>query len=323
MRTDKLCLNTKQRTMPNKSIIVIGSCNMDLVASAPRIPEIGETLTGCDFFMIPGGKGANQAVSAAKLGADVVFVAKLGRDIYGSKLLENLNSEGVNTAYVEQIEGVSSGVALISIDESGRNSIIVVPGANHSLSVEDVIKAENKIASSAVVVCQLEIKMDVVLQAAKSAKKYGIPFILDPAPAVPLSDELLKMADVIKPNELEAAALTGVRVRDKNSAAEAADVLLGRGPNTVIITLGEKGVLLAEADGKEFIESRKVNAVDSTAAGDAFTGALAYAVSEALSMREAAVFAKDVAALSVTKVGAQSSMPNLQEVNNLTRESVE
>lgn len=309
--------------MPNKSIVVIGSCNMDLVAAAPRIPEIGETLTGSRFFMSPGGKGANQAVAAAKLGADVAFVAKLGRDIFGSKLLENLNSEGVNTAYVEQIEGCSSGVALISIDESGRNSIIVVPGANHLLSVEDVIKAENKIASSAVVVCQLEIKMDVVLQAAKSAKNYGVPFILDPAPAVSLSDELLKMVDVIKPNELEAAALTGVRVRDKNSAAEAADVLLGKGPNTVIITLGEKGVLLAEADGKVFIESRKVNAVDSTAAGDAFTGALAYAMSGSLSMREAAVFAKEVAALSVTRVGAQSSMPNLQEVNNLTRESVE
>jgi ribokinase len=304
--------------MSAKHIVVVGSSNMDLVAKAPRIPVAGETLTGTDFFMLPGGKGANQAVAAAKLGADVVFVAKLGKDVFASKSLENFKSVNINTKHIEQLDGVPSGIAIIAVDDKGENIIIVVPGANGKLMPADVNKAESDIASAAVVVCQLEVPIETVEQAAKLANKNGVPFILDPAPARQLSDELLSMVDIIKPNETEAEILTGVKVTDEASAGKAADVLLAKGIETVIITLGEKGLMLATKDAKEMMATNKVKAVDSTAAGDAFTGSLAYGLANGQSLKDAAVYANTVAAISVTRLGAQSSMPTKEEVDAFT-----
>ena len=305
--------------MANKSIVVIGSSNMDLVAKAPKIPVVGETLTGTDFFMAAGGKGANQAVAAAKLGAEVIFVAKLGKDIYATKSLENFKDVGIKTQYVKQIDSTPSGIAIIAIDDNGKNIIIVVPGANGELSPADVDDANGDIATAAVVVAQLEVPMETVMQAAKVAKVHQVPFILDPAPARQLSDELLSMVDIIKPNETEAETLTGIQVTDERSAGKAADVLLSKGVKTVIITLGEKGFLLANKEGKELIANYKVKAVDSTAAGDAFTGGMAYGIALGRSVKDAALYANAVAAISVTCLGAQPSMPTRDEVDNFIK----
>lgn len=301
--------------MAAKHIVVVGSSNMDLVAKAPRIPVTGETLTGTDFFMVPGGKGANQAVAAAKLGAEVIFVAKLGKDVFASKSLENFKSVNINTKHIEQIDGVPSGIAIIAIDDNGKNIIIVVPGANSKLTPADVDKAESDIANAAVVVAQVEVPIETVEQAANLANKNNVPFILDPAPARPLSDELLSMIDIIKPNETEAEIITGIKVTDETSAAGAADVLLAKGVKTVIITLGEKGLMLATKNSKEMIPGNRVEAVDSTAAGDAFTGSLAYGLANGNSIKDAAIYASVVAAISVTRYGAQPSMPTKKEVD--------
>lgn len=289
---------------------------MDLVAKAPKIPVTGETLKGTDFFMIPGGKGANQAVTAAKLGGDVIFIAKLGKDIFALKSIENFKSVNINTRYIEQVEGVSSGVAIIAIDENGRNIIIAVPGANSKLTPADIDKSESDIASAGIVVCQLEVPLETIEYSAKIANKHNVPFILDPAPAQQLSDEFLSMVDVIKPNETEAMTLTGIKVIDGQTAGEAADILLSKGVKNVIITLGEKGFIIANSSGKELIPHIAVKAVDSTAAGDVFTGSLAYGLANNISLKAAAEYANAVAALSVTKLGAQSSIPTKDDVND-------
>ena len=301
--------------MASKQIVVVGSSNMDLVAKAPRIPVVGETLTGSDFFMVPGGKGANQAVAAAKLGGEVVFIAKLGKDVFAEASLENFKSVGINSKHIEQLDGVPSGIAIIAIDDNGKNIIIVVPGANGKLMPADVDNAGSDIANAAAVVCQLEVPIETVEQAAKLAKKNNVPFILDPAPARELSDELLSMVDIIKPNETEAQILTGIKVTDETSAGQAADALLAKGVKTAIITLGEKGLMIATGESKEMIPNNKVEAVDSTAAGDAFTGSLAYGLAEGKSLKDAALYANAVAAISVTRYGAQPSMPTKAEVD--------
>jgi len=301
--------------MASKSIVVIGSSNIDLVAKSHKIPVVGETLTGTDFFMTPGGKGANQAVAAAKLGANVIFVARLGKDVFAEKSLENFKSVGINPKHIAQLEGVPSGVAIIAIDDNGKNIIIVVPGANGKVLAADVDKAADDIASAGVVVCQLEIPIETVEKAAETAVKNKVPFILDPAPARSLSDKLLSMVDVIKPNETEAQTITGIKVVDVESASKAADWLLAKGVKNVIITLGDKGALIANKNGKETIERINVKAIDSTAAGDAFTGALAYGLAKGDTLKDAAIFANAVAAISVTRFGAQASMPTKQEVD--------
>lgn len=305
-----------------KTVVVVGSSNMDLVARAPRIPVIGETLTGTDFFMVPGGKGANQAVAAARLGAEVVFIAKLGNDIFASKSLDNFKSVNINTKYIEQLDGVPSGIAVIAVDDQGHNIIIVVPGANARLMPEDVNRAESDIASAGVVVAQLEIPVETVERAAEIAQKHKVPFILDPAPARPLSDELLGMVGILKPNEIEAETITGIRVVDAASAAAAANALLAKGVKTVITTLGEKGFVIADRNGMDFVAGNRVRAADSTAAGDAFTGALAFGLANGQSVKDAAVYANAVAAVSVTKLGAQSSMPTKEQVDAFIKNSM-
>jgi ribokinase len=293
---------------------------MDLVLKAARIPAVGETILGRDFLMTPGGKGANQAVAAAKLGAEVYFVAKLGDDIFSEQSLANFAKEAVNTEYVTRSSDAPSGVALITVDNAGDNMIVVAPGANQLLSEDDVRAAESVISSAGAVVAQLEVPLDTVEFAARMASSAGVPFILDPAPAQRLSSEFLHMVDVLTPNETEAQILTGLEVTDAESARAAAKDLLHRGAGTVILTMGSKGFLLATGDEVEFAAALKVDAVDATAAGDAFAGALAAGLARGKTLVEAAMFANHVGALSVTRMGAQSSMPSLEEVESFVKE---
>jgi ribokinase len=287
---------------------------MDLVVTSARIPSVGETILGEDFIMTPGGKGANQAIAAAKLGADVYFVAKLGRDVFAEQSLNNFRAEGVKTEYVIQTAEAPSGVALIAVDHSGDNVIVVAPGANRTLSPQDVEEARAVIVSSGAVVAQLEVPLETVESAARLANDAGVPFILDPAPAQRLSPELLRMVDVLKPNETEAAILTGIEVTSESAAGRAARELLECGVKAVIITMGAKGLFLATDDNTEFIPAVKVDVVDTTAAGDAFTGALSVGLAQGKALTDAALFANYVAALAVTKMGAQSSMPSRGQV---------
>ncbi|MHC4539457.1 MAG: ribokinase [Planctomycetota bacterium] len=300
-------------------IVVVGSSNMDLVVTSARIPAVGETILGEDFIVTPGGKGANQAVAAAKLGADVYFVAKLGRDVFAEQSLNNFRKEGVGTEYVLQTEEAPSGVALIMVDRSGDNVIVVAPGANRRLSPQDVEKARPVIVSSGAVVAQLEVPLETVESAARLANSAGVPFILDPAPAQKLSPELLRMVDVLTPNETEAAILTGTEVTSEDTAGAAARELSECGVKAVIVTMGAKGLLAATGERAEFVPAVKVDAVDTTAAGDAFTGALAAGLAQGKALSDAALFANYAAALSVTKMGAQSSMPTRQDVERFMK----
>ncbi|MBN1805709.1 MAG: ribokinase [Sedimentisphaerales bacterium] len=292
---------------------------MDLVVKSPRIPAIGETILGGDFIMTPGGKGANQAVAAAKLGAEVYFIARLGDDIFARQSLDNFIKENVNTKYITRTKEVPSGVALITVDDAGNNLIVVAPGANQKLSPDDIKKAESDIASSVALVAQLEIPLDTVEYAARLANSSGALFILDPAPAQKLSPDLLKMIDILTPNETEAQILTDIEVTDEESACTAAKKLLESGIRSVILTLGSKGFLLADNDKMEFVPAVKVNAVDTTAAGDAFTASLAVGLAKGKTLYDSAVYANYVAALSVTKIGAQSSMPSSEVVESFIK----
>ncbi|HQG47611.1 MAG TPA: ribokinase [Sedimentisphaerales bacterium] len=298
----------------SRPIVVVGSSNMDLVVKAARIPAPGETILGGEFLMVAGGKGANQAVAAAKLGAKVFFVARLGNDLFGRKSLDNFRLEGLDTTYVSLTSDAPSGVALIAVDHAGNNAIVVAPGANARLSPDDVRRAEDRIRSAGAVVAQLEVPMATVQCVAEIAHDAGVPFLLNPAPAQWLSPSLLKAVSVLTPNESEARTLTGVEVVDANSARKAAEMLLSTGVKSVIVTLGSKGFLLAEGNSTELVPAMEVRAVDTTAAGDAFTGSLAVGLAQGQSLREAALFANHVAAFSVTRLGAQPSMPTRSEL---------
>jgi len=289
---------------------------MDLVVKSARIPAVGETILGGDFVMTPGGKGANQAAAAAKLTARVHLIAKLGEDVFAEQSLNSFKKAGINTEFVLQTGQAPSGVALIMVDDDGNNVIVVAPGANQKLSPEDVKKAESTIASSDVLVAQLEVPLETVEFAVRLARNSGVPVVLDPAPARRLGTELLAMVDVLTPNETEAGILTGIEVTDEDSARAAAGKLLQCGVKAVVLTMGAKGFLLADGGGTQFVLAVKVDAVDATAAGDAFTGSLAVGLAQGQTLFDAALFANYVAALSVTKMGAQSSMPSRQAVES-------
>jgi ribokinase len=293
---------------------------MDLVVKCPRIPAVGETILGEEFIMTPGGKGANQAVAAAKLGAEVYLVARLGQDVFAQQSLSNFEKEGVRTEYIVRTAEAPSGVALITVDQAGENVIVVAPGANQKLSPQDVQEARATIVSSGALVAQLEVPLETVEFAARLAHESGVPFILNPAPAQKLDAELLGMVDVLTPNETEAGTLTGAEVTDEDSARAAACELLERGVKSVVLTMGAKGFLLARDEKAEFVPAIKVDAVDATAAGDAFTGALAVGLAKGERLFDAAAFANYVAALSVTKMGAQSSMPSRDAVERFIRQ---
>jgi len=297
-----------------KRIAVIGSTNTDMVVKADRLPRPGETIIGGTFLMNAGGKGANQAVAAARLRAKVTFVCKTGNDIFGQQSKQLFADEGIDTSYVFTDEEHPSGVALISVDAQGENCIVVASGANANLLPADVEKAAEAIEQADYVLMQLEIPMETITYVANVACSKGKTVILNPAPAQPLSDDLLKNVHILTPNETEASMISGISVTDATSAIAAARKICEMGVQTVIITLGAKGALLYTNDYQAEIPADKVEAVDTTAAGDVFNGALAVALSENKTMTDAVRFACKAAAISVTRIGAQASAPYRKEV---------
>lgn len=293
------------------SIIVFGSINIDLVATTPRLPVAGETLLGESFFTTPGGKGANQAVALAKLGIPTQMIGRVGNDNFGAELIKNLQNSGVQTENILIDESVSSGVAVITIDNTGENHIIVIPGANGQINQEDVKKLSDLLPTATTLLLQLEIPLPAVVAAVKAAKDLDINIILDPAPAQSnLPDELYPLIDIITPNEIEASQLVGFPVNGEETAAKAAAVLLERGVKCAVIKLGAKGVYCATAEAAFFIPAFSVHAVDTVAAGDAFNGGLAAALFHKLPLREAVIWGAATGALATTKPGAQSSLPD-------------
>jgi ribokinase len=301
-------------------IVVVGSSNTDMVVKGRRLPAPGETVTGGQFILAAGGKGANQAVAAARLGADVTLVAKVGRDMFGDQAVENYRKEGIHTDYVFRDPERATGIALILVDAQGENLISVASGANHALTPADVDQVAQCIRAAQVVMLQLEIPMETVCRAAEVAFAAGVPVILNPAPAAPLPDGLLGRVAYLTPNESEAQHLTGVAVEDEASARQAAQRLLAAGAGHVIITLGPKGALWATPGQAQLVPSRRVRALDSTAAGDAFNGALAWALGSGQPLGEAVRTACLVGALSVTRLGAQPSLPTKAELDRFAEE---
>lgn len=299
-------------------VCVVGASNMDLLTKIPRLPRMGETLIGHRFHMGCGGKGANQAVMAARLGARVTMVTKLGRDPFGEITIDNYRQNGVATDFVFWDSEAFSGVAPIFVDDEGRNMIVIVPGASFRLTPEEVRQAEGAIAGADVVVCQLEVPLEVTAEALRLARRHGRTTIFNPAPAMELPEELYRLSDILAPNETEAEALTGMAVHDLAQAEAAARQLLARGPRAVLITLGERGALLCEPGRPaQHFPPFAVNPVDTTGAGDAFIGALAMQVARGAPLGAAVRFANAAAALSVTKMGTQTSFPSLPEVEAL------
>jgi ribokinase len=300
--------------MQRPKIIVIGSSNTDLVAKAPKLPAPGETVLGSEFIIAPGGKGANQAVVIARLGGDVAFVAKLGMDNFGDQALGNFKKDGIGTDFVFRDKESPSGVALIFVDESGENMIIAAQGANARLSPGDIDKAQAAIEGADMVVLQLETPLKTVEHAVAIAAQKNVPVILNPAPGRKLEPHLIGKVDCLTPNETEAEILTGIKVTDDDAARKAGARLLELGSSSVVVTMGKRGAMLITADESSLIPAFEVEAVDATAAGDAFTGGLAYALASGKDLREAVEFANAVAALAVTKMGAQPSMPTKEEL---------
>ncbi len=296
--------------MKRPKICVIGASNIDLISYVPRMPVLGETLHGSRFRMGFGGKGANQAVMAAKLGGDVAMVTKLGRDTFGENTLKNFESFGIDTRHVLFTDRAFSGVAPIAVDPEGHNSIIIVTGANDLLTAEEIEAARPVIAAAEVLVCQLEIPPEVSMAALRAARREGVRTIFNPAPARPeLPAEIYGLSDIFCPNETETELLTGCRVTTLPQAEEAARVLLRRGAETVILTLGERGSLLVSEGKALHVPSVPVKAVDSTGAGDAFVGSLAFFLALGKPLEEAVRRSNRIAAISVQAPGTQTSFP--------------
>ncbi|MGG5238488.1 ribokinase [Pseudomonas lurida] len=299
--------------MPAK-VVVVGSLNMDLVTRASRLPRAGETLIGQTFSTVPGGKGANQAVASARLGADVSMIGCVGTDAYGTQLREALRVEGIDCQAVSTVDG-SSGVALIVVDDSSQNAIVIVAGSNGELTPASLQAFDSVLQAADVIVCQMEVPMNTVGYALKRGRELGKTVILNPAPAsAPLPAEWYASIDYLIPNESEAGALSGVTVDSIDSAKAAATQLIKAGAGKVIITLGSQGALFTDGQGFEHLLAPKVRAVDTTAAGDTFVGGFAAALANGKSEAEAIRFGQVAAALSVTRAGAQPSIPTLHDV---------
>jgi ribokinase len=298
-----------------QKILIVGSSNTDMVIKADHLPAPGETILGGTFLMTPGGKGANSAVAAARLGADVIFICKTGDDLFGRQSVQLFQQEGIDTSYILSDSDAPSGVALITVDRNAENCIVVASGANATLSVADLAKAEKVIGDAALVLMQLEIPIATVEYVTAIAFAKGITVILNPAPACGLQDDLLRQVKIITPNKTEAEMLTGIRVTDIVSAKKAASVLSSKGVETVIITLGNEGALVLTNNVFTHVAAMPVEAIDSTAAGDVFNGALAVALSQGYNIIAATEFACIASAISVTRLGAQSSVPYIQEVD--------
>jgi ribokinase len=300
--------------MSTNKIIVIGSANTDMVIKTQKLPVPGETILGGTFLMNPGGKGANQAVAAARLGGKVTFITKRGNDLFGNQAVGLYVKEGIDTRYVVEDAELPSGVAMITVDSTGENSIVVAPGSNGNLLQEDIPSEIFETGEFCILLLQLEIPVTTVEYSAITASENDIKVILNPAPARKLSDNLLKHTWLITPNETEAEILTGIAVLDISSAEIAAASLQNKGVKNVIITMGATGAFIKSENFTGMVPGVKVKAVDTTAAGDVFNGALAVALAEGKDLKEAVVFANRAASISVTRMGAQASAPYRSEV---------
>jgi ribokinase len=299
----------------SKPILVVGSLNMDLVVRVARHPRVGETLLGGEFQTFPGGKGANQAVAAARLGAAVRMIGCVGSDAFGAGLLAAVEKDGVDTSCIRKDDSAASGVALITVSQDGQNTIVVAAGANAQLSAQDVLSAEAAFEDAGAVVLQLEIPLPAVEAAARLGRKHGAVVLLNPAPAQPLSDGLLALVDYLIPNQTELQQLAGLSNLD-----HAASALLGRGVRNLVVTLGEQGARWVSAAGMVDAPAFKVQAVDTVAAGDAFVGAFAVALAEGRPVAQALRYGNAAGALAVTRAGAQPSLPSRAELEAFLRE---
>jgi ribokinase len=300
----------------SKKIIVVGSSNMDMVVKTDHIPVPGETVLSGSFFMNPGGKGANQAVAVARLGGEVSFISKLGNDIFGKQFSQLFSDEGIDTGYLLADDDLPSGVALITVDRDGENSIVVASGANAHLNIEDIKPALSSIADAGIILLQLEIPMETVAYVIDYASSKSMKVILNPAPANILPPSLLKQLDILTPNKMEAGMISGIDVTDLETAIEAAKLIRAKGVKNVVITMGSLGAVICE-EGKDdcvIIPAQKVETIDTTAAGDVFNGALAVALAEKKDLVAAVEFACEAAAISVTRLGAQASIPTRNEL---------
>jgi ribokinase len=295
------------------SVVIFGSNNKDLVVRTPRLPAPGETLTGHTFFTAPGGKGANQAVACARLGAHARMIGRVGDDVFGAALRDSLRGYGVDVANVS-ISAGPSGVAAIAVDDAAENTIVIVAGANGAIGAEDLALLEAALDGATVLLLQLEVPIEAVLAAAQAARRRGVKVILDPAPARELPAELYAASDIMTPNETEAAALVGFPVRDQPDAERAGRALLERGARAAVIKMGSQGAYWTDGARGGFAPAFRVEAVDTVAAGDAFNGGLATALDAGLTLEHAIRWGLAAGALSVTKPGAQQSMPTREEL---------
>ena len=304
-------------------IVVVGSLNMDLVVQAPRIPKPGETILGAgELQMIPGGKGANQACGASRLGADVAMVGRVGDDAFGEALIHNLNKTKVNTSLITRDADAATGIALIVVDDSGQNSIVISSGANGRVSDEDVDRGEDLIRSTDVLLLQLEIPLNAVIRAAELARLHGAITVLNPAPAQPLPTELLPLIDVLIPNETEAAILSGCESNTDEEIRQAATALRKSGVKTIIMTMGSRGALLITENVFSHFPTFPIDPVDTTAAGDAFVASFSVALAEGRSLQEAVRYGNAAGALACTKLGAQPSLPNRSALKNMLKKDI-
>jgi ribokinase len=294
-------------------ILVIGSSNTDMVIKTERFPNPGETIIGGEFFMFPGGKGANQAVAAARMGGKVDFICKVGNDIFGKQAIEGFKKEEINTEFIKIDESSASGVALITINGEGENEIVVASGSNGNLNEDDVLSSESAFENAEIVLLQLEIPLRTVEFVVEKAKNKKV--VLNPAPAQKINDETLKNLYLITPNETEAEILTGIKVESDESINSAASELLKKGIQNVIITLGSKGAFFKNSDESFYISVPKVTAIDTTAAGDIFNGALVVALNDGKNWKNAIELACQAASISVTRMGAQASAPYRNEIS--------
>jgi len=307
-----------------KKIVVVGSSNTDLIIKVSEIPRPGETLLGGEFMTFPGGKGANQAVAAARAGGEVVFIASVGNDSYGEEAIRGYKEDRINTEDIKICKGVPSGIAMITISEKGENAITVASGANALLLPADLDEVEEPFEEADYMLVQLETPLETVQKAVELCSDLNTKVILNPAPAAELPDEILKKVSIITPNETEAERLTGITVKDVTTASEAADLLHKRGIETVIITMGAMGAYLSDAasETRLLVPGFSVKAVDTTAAGDVFNGQLAVSLAEGESLESAILEAHGAAALSVQKLGAQSSIPRREETKLFLEEKL-
>lgn len=301
---------------PTWNVVVVGSANTDYTVRGRELPKPGESVLGEQFYIGQGGKGANQAVAAARLQARVSFIGRIGRDDRGDAMLRQLQAEGVDTQYLVRDDKAATGAAVIQVAESGEKQIFAASNANANLSLEDIRRAES-IKNTRMLVTQLEVPLETILEAARIAYEAGAKIILDPAPPREIPDELLKLLHAIKPNSSEAEKITGIKIKDRASARQAAEKLLGRGVQAAAIQAGDEGNLLVWQNGEAWLPKIPVKSVDATGAGDAFTAALAVALAEGQSWDEAGHFANAAAALKTTKMGAQEGQPTRQAVLDL------